>query len=179
MFLDAVQRLVEPVAQAAAAKRGWSPDRARFRSTMAMSSRLTASLSLAISSTGPLHVRLAGRHPTLLPHPDSPRSLGREHRMFQEGSETRSQWPTSRSRVYESWPCGQQSWPESGSTPTRVKRAEATHPQGEQDRLRGQSAPRTSTRVCSARHGRRLHRRRPRFSGEPQRKGCPCSRAVR
>jgi hypothetical protein len=38
----------------------------------------------------------------------------------------------------ESWPCGQQSRPESGYTPTRAQRDEATHTCGKRDRLRGQ-----------------------------------------
>jgi hypothetical protein len=39
----------------------------------------------------------------------------------------------------QGWPCGQQSRPESGSTPTRAPRDEATHPRGKRDRLRGRS----------------------------------------
>ena len=35
------------------------------------------------------------------------------------------------------WPCGQQSRPESGCTPTRAQRDEAAHPRGKRDRPRG------------------------------------------
>jgi hypothetical protein len=37
------------------------------------------------------------------------------------------------------WPRGQQSRPESGSTPIRAERDEATHPRGKRDRLWGRS----------------------------------------
>src|SRR5918996_1861033 len=72
----------------------------------------------------------------------SPRVLERLERAWEALPNRLAKPPSSLAHSAEyhpsSWPCGQQFRPESGSTPTRDQRDEATHYEGERDRLRGQ-----------------------------------------